>query len=181
MGTIKLLQGSRVQERELLEAGGAGGQACAARICNAVYVCYTAKPTTTQCVRTALTHTNTQHSASRRLVSGWLSHRAPGILQEGKGYPKERFSQREGVCLIGGLSHRRLSYRRLFQRRLPHRRLARGRLSHRKLSQSQERQSRLASLQVQGDGMSPRVSSCSASRHATACLSQILCRITTKL
>lgn len=142
-------------------------------------VCYKAKPITTQHVRTALTHTNTQHSASRRLVFLWLSHRALGILQEGKGYPKEGFPR--GRCLIGGLSHRRLSYRRLFQRRLPHRRLGRGRLSHRKLSQSQGRQSRLAGLQVRGDGMSPRACGCSASRHATACPSQILGRITTKL
>lgn len=107
-------------------------------------VCYKPKPMTTQHIRTALTHTNTQHSASRRLVFWWMSHRAPGLLQEGKGHPKERFSQ--GKVSHRGLSHRRLSYRRLFQRRLPHRRLGRGRLSRRKLSQSQGRQSRLAGL-----------------------------------
>lgn len=167
------------KERELLEAGGAGGQTCAARICNAVCLLQGKTNDHATCTYCAYTHTNTQHSASRRLVFWWLSHRALGILQEGKGYPKEGFPR--GRCLIGGLSHRRLSYRRLFQRRLPHRRLGRGRLSHRKLSQSQGRQSRLAGLQVRGDGMSPRACGCSASRHATACLSQILGRITTKL
>lgn len=93
VGTIKLVQGSRVQERELLEAGGAGSQTCVARICNAVCLLQGKTNDHATCTYYAYTHTNTQHSASRRLVFWWLSHRALGTLY----YKRVKVFSEEGV------------------------------------------------------------------------------------